>query len=141
MAVVAFRNNDTHGYDKKVTYSFDIFDTCLVRKCGEPNMVFDLMSERAFTKQVPSEEKRAFVVARLEAASKSWSDKQTLLNIYDAFQFGHPDILPKNKLMELELTVEREMLSPVKDMVNYIASLREAGSHIIFISDMYLGEE
>ena len=121
-----------------MVYSFDIFDTCLVRKCGEPNCVFDIMAERAFTHPVSSNDKRSFVAARLEAAAISWSEKQTLSDIYRAFHFDHSYLLHTNDLVMLEQTIERDMLCPVQEMANLIVSLRQAGHHIVFISDMYL---
>ena len=120
-------------------YSFDVFDTCLVRKCGESNNVFDIMAERAFCTSVTSEEKRAFVAARLEAAANSWSEKQTLCDIYDAFHYVNPNLKPKHELIELEQSVEREMLCPVQEMVGFVDSVRRMGNRIVFISDMYLG--
>lgn len=58
--------------------SFDIFDTCLVRKCGDAKNVLELLAEHAFVKSVSSETKRAFVSARIEAETKSYSDSQKL---------------------------------------------------------------
>ena len=34
----------------KKTYSFDIFDTCLVRKCGSPDNIFHIWADRALGK-------------------------------------------------------------------------------------------
>ena len=123
-------------------YSFDIFDTCLVRKCGEPSNVFDLVADRVFCQSVIStEEKRMFVAARLEADAKTWSATQKLTDIYDAFEMEHPALLPKEQLLEMERTVEGEMLVAVPEMVAKINALRYAGHRIIFISDMYLNAE
>lgn len=122
-----------------MTYSFDIFDTCLVRKCGEAKNVFDLLAERAFAKPVSSETKRVFVSARIEAEAKSYSESQKLADIYIALSFEHPDLLPKDKLIEIELSIERDMLCPIHNMTIFIDSLRCTGNKILFISDMYLG--
>lgn len=124
-----------------MTYSFDIFDTCLVRKCGEAKNVFDFLAERAFVKPVTSECKRAFVAAHIEAERKSWSSTQTLTDIYNAFSYNHPDMYSKEELIELEKEVEREMLCPVRSVTEYISSLRKKGNRILFISDMYLGAD
>ena len=135
---MAIRVYESNRYDKAMTYSFDIFDTCLVRKCGEAKNVFDLLAEQAFVKPVSSEFKRAFVAARIEAEANSWSEKQKLSDIYDAFHFEHVDLFPKNKLLEIEQTIEREVLCPIQGMANFIDTLRKAGNKILFISDMYL---
>ena len=118
--------------------SFDIFDTCLVRKCGDAKNVLELLAEHAFVKSVSSETKRAFVSARIEAETKSYSDSQKLSDIYSALHFEHPDLLSINKLIELEWSIEREVLCPVQKMVKFIDELRAKGHHILFISDMYL---
>lgn len=118
--------------------SFDIFDTCLVRKCGDAKNVLELLAEHAFVKAVSSETKRAFVSARIEAETKSYSDSQKLSDIYSALHFEHPDLLSINKLIELERSIEREVLCPVQKMVKFIDELRAKGHHILFISDMYL---
>lgn len=119
-------------------FSFDIFDTCLVRKCGEAKYVFDILAEKAFKHPCSSEHKRAFVAARMEAEKNTWSESQTLKEIYSAFDYSHVDILPKEKLMECEEEVEREMLCPVNSVVERISFLRKQGHRILFISDMYL---
>ena len=141
MVLVAIWNHARNRYDKTMTYSFDIFDTCLVRKCGEPSNVFDLVAEKAFTKPVSTEVRRSFVAARIEAAAATWSDTQTIADIYRAFGFVHPNIRSKEELIELEKSVEREILVPVAEMKERITSLRKAGHRILFVSDMYLSAE
>jgi predicted HAD superfamily hydrolase len=122
-------------------YSFDIFDTCLVRKCGEAKYVFDILAEKAFERSVSSEHKRAFVAARFEAEKKTWSNSQTLQDIYSAFNYSHADVLPKEKLIEREQEVELQMLCPVVSVVEKISFLRKQGHRILFISDMYLSHD
>lgn len=122
-------------------YSFDIFDTCLVRKCGEPGNVFDLLADRAFSKPVSTEVKRSFVAARIEAEAATWSNTQTIVDIYTAFGYAHQDLKDKEELVELEKAIEREMLVPVAEMKERISSSRKAGHRILFVSDMYIGAE
>ena len=118
--------------------SFDIFDTCLIRACGSPQFVFELLAEKAFTQRVSTEEKRLFINARIGAASISWSENQTLTEIYDAFSFEHPHLLPTAEIKTLELQIERENLEPVSSTLKLVKQCREAGHQIVFISDMYL---
>ncbi len=122
-------------------YSFDIFDTCLVRKCGEAKNVFDILAEHAFVRPVSTECKRQFVAARIEAEAKTWSEKQTLADIYAAMEYMHADLKPKEELLALEQIIEHDMLCPAQKMVEQITSLRKAGHRIMFISDMYLGKD
>ena len=51
------------------------------------------------------------------------------------------DMIEKEELIETEKSVDREMLVPVAEMKERIASLRKAGHRILFVSDMYLGAE
>ena len=124
-----------------MTYSFDIFDTCLIRKCGQAKNVFDVLAERVFVKPVSTECKRAFVAARIEAEERSWSNNQNLSDIYEAFHFSHEDLRSNDELIALEKEVEQEMLCPLPAMVEKIDSLRKAGHRIMFISDMYLEKD
>lgn len=120
------------------TYSFDIFDTCLVRKCGSSQNLFDLLAERVFTIPVSVEEKRLFIAARLEAADKTWSDKQTLHDIYAAFTYNHPSLLSVEELIKSEIQLEKEILVPVHSVASFIGERRKEGHRIMFISDMYI---
>lgn len=124
-----------------MTYSFDIFDTCLVRKCGAPENVFDILSYKAFKHSVPESVRQAFVVERKNAEIKAFNNFLSLEQIYAAFSLAHIDLRSKNELIKLELETEMQVLSPVGSMRTHIERLREKGHQIIFISDMYLPEE
>ena len=123
-------------------FSFDIFDTCLVRKCGTPENFFDVLSYRVFNGEVAEGDRQRFVMERWRAEYKACAnDRATLQDIYDCFSFAHPMLYSKEKLVQVELECEKEMLVPVISVKNKIAELRGAGHHIIFISDMYLSSE
>lgn len=123
---------------KKVVSSFDIFDTCLLRRCGTGASVVDLLSKRVFTAPVSDEDRHAFMNARL-VADYSWdkSDK-TLDDIYNNLSFIHPLLLPIEQIKSLELELEKTVLIPSESVKQRITTLRDNGHHIIFISDMYL---
>ena len=122
-------------------YSFDIFDTCLTRRCGDPKTVFEILSRRVFRDSVPSEIYRAFIVARIEAENESYSNAQTLTDIYNTFRFSHPLLVSKEELLKSEMQVEREMLSPIIATKKIISDIRNKGHRVLFISDMYLPGE
>ena len=131
-----------------MTYSFDIFDTCLIRTCGKPNFVFEILARKAW---VDSEETQWFDFAlerkRGEAKARSFLARQgreevTLSEIYSCCDFSRLEGIPSNEvLMKEELEVERLVLAPVVNMRNTINRLRNAGHQIVFISDMYLPYE
>ena len=113
--------------------SFDIFDTCVVRKCGAPRNLFDVLSYRVFYKEVSEEHRIEFITQRAAADDSSSFD-----HLYNTFDYFHPFLLPQNEIMQKELNCEREMMVPVKSMLEEVNKCRQRGDHIIFISDMYL---
>lgn len=121
------------------TYSFDVFDTCLCRICGEPNNLFDILSYKVFTKQVTETDRQEFV-ARRKAAQNSLGERNDyqLEDIYNAFEFCHPALRSKEELQKLELECEEMVLLPVLKMKDFITQLHSERHHLLFISDMYL---
>ena len=115
------------------TSSFDIFDTCFVRKCGSPKNLFDILSYRVFYKEVSNEQRIEFIACRLAA-----DDSSTFKHLYDTFNYTNPSILNKDVIMQKELECEQEMMVPVYTMRQEVERCRERGDQIIFISDMYL---
>lgn len=113
--------------------SFDIFDTCIVRKCGEPRNLFDVLSYRVFREEVAIEHRIEFITRRLAA-----DDSATFEHLYDTFCYKHPLLWEKKCLMQMELECEREMMVPVSAMLKKVNQCRNNGDTIIFISDMYL---
>lgn len=121
--------------------SFDIFDTCLMRRCGTPEDCFDVFSRRAFNGEVSEIDRQEFVAARRIAQQSIHSPSTTLKNIWDNFKWTHPLLKSKEELYQLEQEVEREMLVPVLQMREKVDECRKRGDRIIFISDMYLSSE
>ncbi len=128
-----------------MTYSFDIFDTCLVRTCGNPAFVFEMVARRVLPSSEETqwfdftlERKRGEAKAR-KLVEQTGGEEVTLEEIYSCCNFTGLDFVPSNEvLMEEELSVERMVLTPVASMRNKINQLRKGGNRIVFISDMYL---
>ena len=120
--------------------SFDIFDTCLVRKCGTPENFFDVFSLRAFEHEPPEWARQEFVAARRLTEQKLWAENPhyTLEDIWAEMDWSHPFLKSKKELCELEQELEREMLVSVLTMRDKVNECRKSGDKIIFISDMYL---
>lgn len=113
--------------------SFDIFDTCVVRKCGVPKNLFDVLSYRVFSGKVSTEQRLEFIACRLAA-----DDSSSFNHLYDTFDYTHPLLLSKEGIMQKELECEHEMMVSVEMIKKEIEQCRDRGDHIIFISDMYL---
>lgn len=120
-------------------YSFDIFDTCLVRKCGCPDNALDILSTRVFRNHVNEYKRREFVVRRKQADIACSNNPQaTIIDIYGNGQFDSEELIPTKEIIQQELQLEKELLVPVLSIYSFIEGLRDKGNKILFISDTYL---
>ena len=120
--------------------SFDIFDTCLIRRCSTPENFFDVLSIRVFNGEVEEWVRQEFVAARRLTEQQLCQENPyyTLQDIWQAFTWTHQLLKTKEKLCQLEQDMEKEMLVPVLKMREKVNECRKHGETIIFISDMYL---
>lgn len=119
----------------KKTYSFDVFDTCLCRLCGEPKMLLDVLSWKVVDLMPLAEGdkehlREQFVALRADVSGELHAVYSSLANYY-------PLPLPVEGMVELELDTERDMLMPIKETLNLVEQCRKKGD-ILFVSDMYL---
>ena len=117
-----------------MVYSFDVFDTCLCRLCGEPRLMFDVLSlkvQEAIGESCSEQLRQWFVASRAEASGGS------LKEIYDNVSQSFPLPCSVERMIEMELEVERQMLMPIEETRRLVDGLREKGD-VCFISDMYL---
>lgn len=120
-------------------YSFDIFDTCLVRLCGTPSSFFDVLSTNVFTLEVDEMTRQEFIIQRKRAEWSLWRNKHAnIYDIYQALTFSHPALISVNELAERELALEKSMLVPVLSIMNEIDQIHKRGENVMFISDMYI---
>jgi len=125
---------------KQQVYSFDIFDTCLIRTLARPTDLFYLL----FAQLIPNHPEilSELVKHRINSeviARQSHPHKEDI-QITDIYQqFTHPAInIDKTQLIELELTTESKYLRPIQPIKQQIEQLKQQGNRVIFISDMYL---
>lgn len=122
-------------------YSYDIFDTCLVRCCGTPDNLFFLLAQAVYGCDADYDVLKNFVHDRIDAeriAKKRNDGLDVCLNdIYDVLKtdFSLPN---SDNILQIELETEKKELVPVAFYVDEIQHLRKAGNQIVFISDMYL---
>lgn len=120
-------------------YSFDIFDTCLVRKCGSPINFFDVLSWKVFRDNPSESERQEFVCFRLKSESEiNQSGTATLMQIYENLRYSNPNLKELNALYQIELECESEMLVPVIAIKQQVDMLHKNGNHVMYVSDMYL---
>lgn len=123
--------------------SFDVFDTLLTRRTGGPASVFLLLGTKAEAQGLITITPAAFRSMRLFAETQARQldsvQEPTLPDIHRqlAGLLGLSDE-DSRLLLELELEIERDMVTAVPGMREYVESTRKAGAKIVFVSDMYL---
>lgn len=117
--------------------SFDVFDTCLARLCGDASMFYNVLSLKlqAMMGSGDNEYMRQFFVS-VRANSEKHSLEETYRKVAEYFS------LPCSiaEMVQLELDVEREMLVPIVATRKLIERLRQDKA-ILFIYDTPLPED
>lgn len=118
--------------------SFDIFDTLVMRKTLLPTDVFYIVEDKARKEGIIIPSFREF--RRIAEADIIQSNP----NIYDIYMrlqaiTGIQDKI-RNRLLELELEVEKSVLVPREKMVEMMQYAIKLGKRVCLISDMYLSE-
>ena len=120
--------------------SFDIFDTCLVRKCGTPENVFMILGKDILP-TATEQELMIFTRLRIENerdVRNRLGREVTLEEIYADADFSSIIDMPNAAIMQQEIKCEQRLWSPVYTTLQLIKKRRKRGDKIIFISDMYL---
>ncbi len=127
------------------TYSFDLFDTCLVRACGAPHTVFDLLAYRILGENSSESERADFALIRVEGERRSRISAQeeevTLDEIYECCDFCGLTPISVSEICEAEKEIECEQLLPVYAVRKHIEELHQRGVAVYYISDMYLPQD
>lgn len=125
-------------------YSYDIFDTVLVRSCGSAYVVFDILAAECLP-GAPVTQLMDFALERREGELrarqrfvKDGCEDVTIEQIYCCCDFSTWTDMPKEEIMRRELQIERDVLVPVSSIRDEIEGHRKDGDKIVFISDMYL---
>lgn len=124
-----------------IQHSYDIFDTCLTRLCGDPKDIFILMAHKIFGKLCSDTLANDYRYMRVKAeinATIIHKDSTTLADIYEQLDFTTYTGLSNEQLIALELSTEELNLRPIKSTLDEIVKIHKDGGKIIYISDMYL---
>ena len=128
-------------------YSFDVFDTTLIRRVAVPSDVFRIIGIRVAreTANVSAREMvEDFFSARIEAErlarEAAGAGECTLASIWTILRSMLPG-LPGTCGPEYELAAERSVIVANRQVAARIAGLRASGARIIFASDTYLPGE
>ena len=120
--------------------SFDIFDTTLIRKCGNPGNIFYILAHKLYPSDKAKRED--FFLWRKGAegdARKSNPGKDvTIEDIYSSDELKGFDEYTTVQLIEAEKSIEAENLIANPAIRDVICKKRAQGYKICFISDMYM---
>ena len=120
-------------------YSFDIFDTCLVRTCGKRQNLTWALAYKVLGSDADFPNIRDFVRKRQQAERDSYWDGDeapTIEQIYQRLDVSYYTSLTNEQILAMEIELESESLVPVADMVKKVEECRQKG-RVVFISDMY----
>lgn len=118
--------------------TFDIFDTALMRRCGSPAAVFELVAQQLW----PGDLMRQceYLNLRRQSAMACGADA-SLLEIYKYAGWSDFPEYSSSEIMDAEISMESRMLTANPIVKSQIESLRKDGWVIKFLSDMYLPSE
>ncbi len=128
-------------------YSFDVFDTCVVRCYPRPTDLFyplasamltQTRGKEAFAEAEVYELVRERIAAEREAQRTKTRGDVTLADIYRAFSSLDVWGINPHAMQEAEVALELRAVRPVHVIKRRIETLRAGGARIIYISDMYL---
>ncbi|MGL3107413.1 hypothetical protein [Bradyrhizobium sp. BR 1432] len=132
-------------------WSFDVFDTFLLRACTTPDGVFERTYELLDISRSRPNVSTSFVQHRIQAESrarrtakeKRGASEVHIAEIYSYFPFrlfglSRGDL---NDLVEAEFAAELELCRANPDMIRQYLDMKRAGNHVGFISDTYWDSE
>lgn len=154
--IAAVDNYTLHPTILKELHSFDIFDTLIRRSTLKPFSIFDYVRDRAHASgiQFPTMLIENWVTIRnkVEHDVRDMMRKTTFERKSDKLEISLDDIynrLQKNFLLtdaqteflkQAEIEAEISHVEPIQQRIDYLFSLKNAGHHVIMVSDMYLPE-
>lgn len=127
-----------------MVYSFDVFDTCIVRTWARPTDLFYFLAETLLQKTgQPYGREEVGELAALRVAAERRAHRKTakqdvnLEDIYDELELTGWGF-SKGEMREAEVRLELSSMRPVMPIRSRTQALRAAGERVVFISDMYL---
>lgn len=121
---------------KEETFSFDVFDTCLCRLCGDWENAIAIIAGRIAAAAGHGDEAHALsTIAHLRRLADGVG---TLHESYLYIKDRLPSLpLTAEEMEALEMACERDLLSPIAATLELVNVCRQKG-RILFISDMHL---
>lgn len=119
--------------------SFDVFDTLIIRKCGHPHNIFDIVADKYNVCKAGegkiNDYRRIRVEAEASARRNSKNEEVTLDEIYNVMPLREE---VKVRLQKIEELTEIEQCVIREEIVNIYNRCIEEGKTVYITSDMYL---
>ena len=123
-------------------YSFDVFDTCLGRICGDAKNIFDVVALEVLGRESELSKLNDFRYIREkgEKIARNTTKKEdiTLEEIYQHCDFSVLTNKPNSEILQVELEIEEKNLFAIYDVLAIVKKLHKRGKSVAYISDMYL---
>jgi FMN phosphatase YigB (HAD superfamily) len=127
-------------------YSFDVFDTVLIRTWSHPSDLFEELGVWLFSEKLISTSIKDWCTLRMESEKKvrRLSDKQDIL-LQEVYQYIQTLLNwsdhQTEQSMQKEIQLELYSLRPVPVHQKLINALHQQGEQVVYISDMYLPKD
>jgi FMN phosphatase YigB (HAD superfamily) len=124
-----------------LTYSFDVFETVIIRAVSPPEAVFFWLALELREEFDARLDAAAFARARMEAevaAFKKLGPAYTLADIYETMSAQERLMLSTRELCDREEEMELKLACPVPSAVKEVQRLHAEGNQVVFVSDTYL---
>lgn len=122
--------------------SFDVFDTLLARRSGDPDAEFLFIGRRLRESGLITCSVEAFAQTRYACEKRARRNKGgreiTLREVYEEVTCFTGSDQSIDAMIQIELDVEREAIDVIPAMVDVLDQARERFGKVIFVSDMYL---
>lgn len=115
--------------------SLDIFDTVLLRLCGKPDKVFNLVAQKNKINESKFHNDRIYAEKKARNYMKG---EITIEDIYSFMPQKYNSI--KSQLIDSELEIEVDMAIPNDEIVTFIKKFKNQ-KRIILVSDMYFNSK
>ncbi|KAB8320267.1 hypothetical protein SD81_001170 [Tolypothrix campylonemoides VB511288] len=131
---------------QKTVYSFDVFETSLIRVWAKPSDLFWELGEQLRQQKLTDISADTWQQMRIKAESAareaSKTGEVTVEQIYQQLAgFLSWSTTQAEQAMHKEIALELASLRPVPAIQKRIQALQQANERVIYMSDMYLSEE
>ena len=117
--------------------TIDILDTTLIRKCGEPYIIFHLLAHKLF----PNDRRLRDTFCQWRLKPKPKESKLTDIYSNECIPAELKSKYTAEHLMKEEIEMEYRNMTSYPMIREFIRKMRDEGWTVKFVSDMYLGND